>query len=272
MRLIQPIFLTQGNTYPLDGMGEENKAYALIDVHERIIRDIADGVTDFLIFPVPLAKEVDPNWGWQGDAINEIKNRYAYDSNLIVDVCLCSTMPDGHCKVTGDEEATRELLLQQALILDKAGADVLAPSDCQEHTVKDIRAALLGKKIMSYSTKFRSTFYSGYRKAVNVEKGIHRDYQLEVSDRQGAIERSIKYAKDGADYLMVKPGMTSIDLIHDIKKSVRDATHGIELPVGVFQTSGEWSALESTEQLKETYNIFKRAGADYMISYGARLL
>ena len=118
---------------------------------------------------------------------------------------------------------------------------------------------------MSYSTKFRSTFYRSWRNAMKISKGIHRPYQLDVSDKAAAINRSIKYSKDGADELMLKPGITSLDLIQGIKKAT-------DKPVGVYQTSGEWLGIGAPGSLEETYHIFKRAGADYMITYGARRL
>jgi len=98
-----------------------------------------------------------------------------------------------------------------------------------------------------------------------IPKGIHRPYQLDVSDRHKAIIRSIKYSDDGADELMVKPGMTSLDLIEPIRNITKK-------PVGVYQTSGEWLGIGAPGSLEETYHIFKRAGACYMITYGARRL
>jgi porphobilinogen synthase len=119
---------------------------------------------------------------------------------------------------------------------------------------------------MSYSAKFKSTFYKGWREAVKIKKGIVRDYQLDVHDREGAIRRSKQYALDGADYCMVKPGMPCLDLIEPIKRATGK-------PTGAFQTSGEWIAIDNDPgTMRECADIFKRAGADYLISYGARLL
>ena len=263
MRLIQALFLTEGDTKPTT-LGKDNPLWSLYDIHERILKDIALGVDEFLIFPVPVAKEHDPTWGWIGEAIHNIKDRYAYESTLAVDLCLCSTMPDGHCHHP-DPERSRELMINQARAVHRAGADTLAPSDCQPHTVSDIRTQIPEAHIMSYSTKFRSTFYRGYREAMSIEKGIERTYQLDVNDREGAIQRSVDYSNDGADELMVKPGITGIDLIEPIKQRTGK-------PCGVFQTSGEWLGIGAPGSLQETHDVFQRAGADYMISYGARLL
>ena len=118
---------------------------------------------------------------------------------------------------------------------------------------------------MSYSAKFRSTFYRGWREAVKIEKAIVRDYQLDVHDREGAIARSKQYALDGADYCMVKPGMPCLDLIEPIKRATGK-------PTGAFQTSGEWLGIGAPGSMRECADIFKRAGANYLITYGARLL
>ena len=137
--------------------------------------------------------------------------------------------------------------------------------DDSVNTVKNIKNANKEIPVMSSSTKFRSSFYSGWRNVMGIEKGIVRPYQLDVSDRDKAIIKSVKYADDGADELMVKPGMTSIDLIGPIKQITGK-------PCGAFQVSGEWLSITTPEQLLETYHVFDRAGADYMISYGARKL
>ena len=92
---------------------------------------------------------------------------------------------------------------------------ILTPQEYQDLVLKENLKA----RVMSYSTKFRSAFYDGFRQTIGVEKGIHRGYQLDVTDRELAICRSQKYHRDGADMLMVKPGMTSIDLIRPIKEA-----------------------------------------------------
>jgi len=260
MDLIQPIFVNENQTEE-SPLGENNKLYNISDIHDRIKKDIDLGINKFLLFCVPLEKDTDPKWQWQGEVVHEIKNKH--DINLHVDICLCSTMPDGHCNVTDDPKKTEQLLQEQASVVSVAGADVLAPSDCQPNTVVNMKQ-YIDKPVMSYSAKFRSVFYHGWRDAVNIDAGIVRDYQLNPRESNEAIERCIKYANDGADYMMVKPGMPSLDLIYPIQRATG-------LPTGVYQTSGEYMGLpRAPGSLLETYYIFKRAGADYMITYGAR--
>jgi porphobilinogen synthase len=142
-----------------------------------------------------------------------------------------------------------------------------------------IRAALDEKgfnllPVMSYSTKFASNFYGPFRNAADSapQFGDRRGYQLDVRNRSGAIAASVRCAEEGADLLMVKPGMTSLDLIRPISEAT-------QLQVGAYQVSGEYGGLsvlgeqgliKFEEALLETWHVFKRAGAQYIISYGAR--
>lgn len=262
MKLIQPIFVHEGDTEETL-LGKDNKLHSLEDAHTRIAQDIKLGVTDFLLFLVPLHKNNAPTWTWQAQAVKKLKSLSRVHT-IIVDICLCSTTTDGHCHLH-DAQLTQTHLTNYAQAVHDAGADMVAPSDCQKNTVFNIKKAT-GATVMSYSAKFRSNFYKGWREAVHVPKGIVRDYQLETLDREGAIRRSKQYALDGADYCMVKPGMPCLDLIEPIKRATG-------VPTGAFQTSGEWIAIDNDPNtMRECADIFKRAGADYLISYGARLL
>ena len=161
----------------------------------------------------------------------------------------------------------------------EAGADIIAPSDMMKDTTKYLRKIFNennfnAAQIMSYSTKFKSGFYGPFREAANsTPKGYDRSsYQLPVNDRSKAIQSSIINAAQGANYLMVKPGMTSIDLIQEIKAETL-------LPTGAYQVSGEFASLKLLDSqglgkypdlLMESLNVFSRAKADYIITYGAR--
>jgi len=278
MRLIQPIFASYSTRDT--GLGEDNKIYnAWKEVNERVEKDMDLGVKEFLLFYIPefkLGEKSDTHRGNEG--IDEHKfdqvcvtaaslsRTIQPKCRLIVDLCLCSYTPDGHCCIIGDQEKTDKLLAQSAKDIYTASGATIAPSDCQDNTVKNIKSLKDGNiEVMSYSTKFRSTFYRNWRSAMQISKGIFRSYQLDVDDREGAIERSVKYSNDGADELMVKPGITSLDLIKPIKEATGK-------PVGAYQTSGEWLGIGAPGSLEETYDVFKRAGCDYMITYGARRL
>ena len=263
MRLIQPIFASTNSSS--SGLGAENGIYDSGNgIVDRVKKDIDLGVNEFLLFYIPENKLLNDKHNFL--KVSRVAQQLAkLNIKLNVDVCLCAYTEDGHCCITGDDEKTEELLTEQAVTIYEMSGATVAPSDCQPNTVKNIKNANKEIPVMSYSTKFRSSFYSGWRNVMGIEKGIVRPYQLDVSDRDKAIIKSVKYADDGADELMVKPGMTSIDLIGPIKQITGK-------PCGAFQVSGEWLSITTPEQLLETYHVFERADADYMISYGARKL
>ena len=161
MRIIQPLFSAR-SPQPT-GLGESNFIFdARRGLHQRIETDISLGQTEFLLFYVPDHKlKEDNNFEQQYDAVAGVKDHFP-DIRLNVDVCLCSYTEDGHCCVTGQQNKTEDLLQEQATLLQKAGADSAAPSDCQPNTVKNIKENL-NIHVMSYSTKFRSLYYKNWR-------------------------------------------------------------------------------------------------------------
>jgi porphobilinogen synthase len=202
---------------------------------------------------------------------------------LWVDTCLCSYTTHGHCAVLDEQgiklEDTLNELAKSAVAFAEAGADGISPSDMMDGRVARIRAALDEKgfelvPVMSYSTKFASNFYGPFRNAADSapQFGDRRHYQLDVRNRSDALAASRRCAEEGADLLMVKPGLTSLDLIRPIKELTGRQ-------VGAYQVSGEYAGLvllaeqgliKFEEALMETWHVFKRAGAQYIITYGAR--
>jgi len=268
IRLIQPIFVNDQDHSHTTVLGQENASYTLSAALTRIEQDVDLGQKDFLLFVTTNQKTNTPDWQSHHKIISTIKQKFENRIHLITDVCLCGVRTDAHCCVPDDPILTQKYLGKLAETCVKAGADTVAPSDMQPFTVATIRA-ITDRTIMSYSTKFRSALYAPFRQVVDSTPNTERWYQLDVQDRDAAVKSSINYSNQGADFLMVKPGMSSIDLI----KPIMDATGK---PVGVYQTSGEWVAIQSSsvmeQLLQETMKVFMRAGADFMISYGARQL
>ena len=238
-QLIQPFFVVEGlgDAEPIPGL-RGNLRHNIASALQQIESDLKNGVTQFLLFPVPAEKQES---GFSHDAtqqtISEIRKQFGDSLCLWIDTCLCSYTTHGHCAV-----------------LDEKGF-TLTP-------------------VMSYSTKFASNFYGPFRNAADSapQFGDRRGYQLDVRNRSGAIAASVRCAEEGADILMVKPGLTSLDLIQPI----REATG---LQIGAYQVSGEYGGLsvlaeqgliKFEEALVETWHVFKRAGAQYVITYGAR--
>jgi porphobilinogen synthase len=289
-QLVQPLFVVEGisSDQPITGLGETSRQ-PLESVLKQIESDLEAGVTQFLLFPVPKTKAESgfkPEFAVR--AISEIKKKFGGKISLWVDTCLCSLTSHGHCgvfhsggKADGklDLEATRSELANLAKAYAGAGADGISPSDMMDGRVAAIRSALDGggfseTPIMSYSTKFSSCFYGPFREAADSapQFGDRKAYQIDPRNRADAIASSIRCSEEGADLLMVKPGMTAIDLILPIAEVTGK-------PVGAYQVSGEYASLtllaekgliSFDDALLETWTVFKRAGAQYLITYGAR--
>ncbi len=285
-QLVQPLFVVQDLSAPepVPGLGD-NARLPLALVGERIERDLAAGVRQFMLFAVPAAKQergFDP--GFAADAIAAIKARTGADATLWVDTCLCSHTRSGHCGLHDargrpDLPGTLDELSQLARAYADAGADGVAPSDMNDGRVARLRATLDAAghdllPVMSYSSKFASGFYGPFRVAADSspQHGDRRGYQLDVRSAREAYAASERCADEGADLLMVKPGMSSIDLIAGI-----GARTG--LPVGAYQVSGEYAGLTLLAReglanfdavLLESWQVMRRAGAAFIVTYGAR--
>jgi len=286
-QLIQPLFLAEGITKeePLGGLPGSSR-HTQSSLLAQFEKDLAAGVRQFLLFPVP-AQKSNRHFAAEfvGTALQQMRQRAGNDAAIWVDTCICSFTETGHCCVHDtrgrqDLDATHAALGALALTYVKAGADGVSPSD-----MNDGRVAYLRKKldeaghdlapIMSYSTKFASNFYGPFRDAADSapQFGDRKSYQLDVRNRSDALASSRRCAEEGADLLMVKPGQPSADLIRPINELTG-------LPVGAYQVSGEYTSLvllakekfvDFDAALIESWYNLRRAGASYIITYGARL-
>lgn len=285
-QLIQPLFVVQGETgcAPIPGLGRNQRLGERAAI-EQVSEDVDAFVRHFLLFPVPAARSGHPRtFPALRRAVRTLKNRFGDAIHLWVDICLCSATTHGHCAVLGrdgsiDLSRTLDALSAAAVEAVEAGADGVSPSDMMDGRTAALRDALDAAghdriPIMSYSTKFASHFYGPFRAAADSapRHGDRRQYQIDVRARRDAIESSRRCAAEGADLLMVKPGLLSLDLIAPIARVARK-------PVGAYQVSGEYAALLGLAEqgfgdygalLKETLLVFRRAGAAYVITYGAR--
>jgi porphobilinogen synthase len=285
--LIQPLFLAESATQeePLHGLPGSSR-HTLTSLLTQFEKDLAAGVRQFLLFPIPGHKS---NRSFQaefvGAALGQMRQRAGSEAAIWVDTCICSFTETGHCCVHDsrggqDLAATHSALEVLALTYAKAGATGIAPSDMNDGRVAHLRAALDKAgfdltPIMSYSTKFASNFYGPFRDAADSapQFGDRRSYQLDVRNRTDAIASSVRCAEEGADILMVKPGQPSADLIAPIKAATG-------LGCGAYQVSGEYTSLvllgrenfvDFDAALLESWYNLRRAGATFIITYGARL-
>ena len=215
-------------------------------------------------------------------AILEIKKKYKNKIGIMCDVALDPYTSHGHdglirsSKILNDE--TIEVLINQSLLQAEMGCDVLAPSDMMDGRIGKIRKALDRNKyqdvqILSYAAKYASSFYGPFRDAVgsnSLLKGDKKTYQMDFRNSNEALREIALDIKEGADMVMVKPGMPYLDII----KSIKDK---FKLPVLAYQVSGEYSLIETAISKKlinkdavyESLIAFKRAGANAIVSYYA---
>ena len=215
-------------------------------------------------------------------AILEIKKRYKNQIGIMCDVALDPYTSHGHDglvsskKILNDE--TIEVLINQSLLQAKMGCDVLAPSDMMDGRIGRIRKALDKNKyqnvqILSYAAKYASSFYGPFRDAVGSKGSLKSDkktYQMDFRNTDEALREVALDIKEGADMVMVKPGMPYLDVI----KSIKDK---FKLPVLAYQVSGEYSLIETAiakkfinrDAVYESLIAFKRAGANAIVSYYA---
>jgi porphobilinogen synthase len=290
-QLIQPCFVAEGTAGAepvpgLTGVMQETPASLL----RQTEADLRAGVHAFLLFGVPrarAARQID--WSFTASQIQALKARFGKDIWLAADVCLCSSTPHGHCGVLNaegdhlDNDASVQELTAAALAYAQAGADCVAPSDMMDGRVGAIRRALdaggLERTVlMSYAVKFQSTLYGPFRVAADSApktQSALRDrasYQLDPARPADAWLCAERDLAEGADILMVKPGLPYLDLLRDLSRAIRK-------PWAVYHVSGEFAALEALAEKglapraalhREVLTAFKRAGASMIITYGAR--
>ena len=285
--LILPIFVEEGATEPLpiDAMpGVSRIPERGLSQHiEAVARD---GVRAVMLFGISHNKDATGSDTLKPGGLLARMTRIAKDAapELVVmtDNCFCEYTDHGHCGTvhgnTVDNDLTRAALAQQAVIAADAGADVVAPSAMMDGQIAAIRAALDGAghamiPVFAYSTKFASAFYGPFRAAAGCDLiGDRKQYQMDYGNGREALRESALDEAEGADMLMVKPGLAYLDVL----TRIRDQTL---LPLGVYQVSGEYAmikfaaaagAIDEERVVHETLTAFKRAGADLILTYFAR--
>ncbi|HLJ84634.1 MAG TPA: porphobilinogen synthase [Candidatus Eremiobacteraceae bacterium] len=287
--LIEPLFVVPGS-----GVREEIASMpgvcrlSVDELVEDAKRIAALGIPAILLFGIPPEKDDAASWLARDDgpvqrAIVAVKQ--ALPKMLVVtDLCACEYTSHGHCGVvredgTIDNDRSVELLVGGALSYARCGADIIAPSDMMDGRVGAIRAGLdaggfVDTAIMSYAAKYASAFYGPFRHAAGSTPafGDRRTHQMDAPNAREAVKEALLDASEGADIIMVKPALAYLDIV----RAVRDA---VNLPVAVFNVSGEYAMLKAAARegwideegaVDEALVSFKRAGADIIITYFAR--
>jgi porphobilinogen synthase len=292
--LVYPLFICPGKGVrnPVGSMpGVFNLS---VDEAVREAEETAQlGIGGLLLFGLPESKDETGTGAWEENGIVQQALRAlrlspaAKKLVLIADVCLCEYTSHGHCGVvvkSGDEfdvdnDPTLELLARTAVSQAKAGADVVAPSDMMDGRVAAIRKALdaAGLKqtpILSYASKFASAFYGPFREAADSapQFGDRRSYQMDGANLREAMREIDLDIEEGADMILMKPAMPYLDV-------VRAARERVDVPIGAYQVSGEYSMLHAAFQrgwldqnraMLESLLGIRRAGADFIVTYFAK--
>jgi porphobilinogen synthase len=288
--LIQPIFVdeTLSEREPvknMSGVFSDTEGSIL----QQIDNDLKAGVTKFLLFPVPKDRfDTDFKFDFAQNVVSKIKSEFGDALWLATDVCLCSYTTHGHCGVLNTEGSkmlnaqTVKILADYALGLAQAGADCIAPSDMTDGRIGAIRQILdknnlEDTSIMSYSSKFASNFYGPFRDVcksspTGTALKNRKTYQIDYRNGSDAIRSSIRDAAEGADFLMVKPGLPYLDIVTKLHQK-------LNLPIVVYHVSGEYAAIDLLAENGlidkmaahlEIWTACKRAGATGIITYAAR--
>ncbi|MEQ2526900.1 porphobilinogen synthase [Robertmurraya yapensis] len=286
--LIYPLFIVEGNNV-------RNEISSMPDVYQlsldNLLAEIEEvvslGIKSVLLFGVPDEKDecgtgAFHDHGIVQEATRLIKQHYP-ELIVVADTCLCEYTSHGHCGMVENgkvlNDPSLKLLVDTAVSQAKAGADIIAPSNMMDGFVAAIRAGLdeAGFEevpIMSYAVKYSSAFYGPFREAAEStpQFGDRKTYQMDPANRLEAFREAESDVAEGADFLIVKPGMPYLDIVRDVKNN-------FTIPVVIYNVSGEYSMVKAAAQngwidekgvVMEMLLGMKRAGADIIITYHAK--
>ena len=286
--LVAPLFVREGIDEPipiasLPGQFQHTVGSALAETK----RLAGLGVPAVLLFGVPARKDAKGSGAWDPDgvvqrALGAARDAFGDDVVLVADLCLDEYTDHGHCGVLAadgsvDNDATLELYARVALAQATAGADVVAPSGMMDGQVAAIRRALDAGgheqvAVLAYAAKFASSLYGPFRDAVDVcieGGGDRRAYQEDPANRREALAEVALDVAEGADMVMVKPAVTYLDVIAEVRRAV-------DVPVAAYHVSGEYAMLKAAGAngwidpqavALEQLLAVKRAGADFVLTY-----
>ena len=284
---IYPIFVVEGENIKNEISSLEGNYHYSIDTLSEVIKEVKEAdISGVLLFGIPNLKDECGSESYNDNgivqqAIREIK-KIDKDLLVITDVCMCEYTSHGHCGIIHDEDVdndkTLEYLGKIAVSHAKAGADIIAPSDMMDGRIAHIRKSLdennfKNISIMSYSAKYCSAFYGPFRDAANSapQFGNRKTYQMDPANRMEALRETQMDIEEGADFIMVKPALSYLDIIRDCKEN-------FNMPLVAYNVSGEYAMIKAAGKLglideervmMETLLSIKRAGADIIITYHA---
>ena len=285
--LIAPLFVVPGEGVEREVSSMPGQYQLSVDMAANKAARFTDlGIRSVILFAIPESKDEVGSSAWNPHgiipkAIKAIK-KASPEMVVITDLCFCEYTSHGHCGVMKDghlqNDATLPNLVKQALVHAEAGADMIAPSGMLDGMVGALRHGLdesgfSDLPIMSYAAKFASAFYGPFRDAVQSapEYGDRKSYQMDPANIQEALREVAHDVEQGADIVMVKPGLAFLDVLRAVKER-------FEMPTAVYNVSGEYAMIKAAAQkgwiderrvMLEVLTGFKRAGADLILTYFA---
>ncbi len=287
---IYPLFIKEGESIKTEVASMPGIYQLSIDEAKKEAKEAFNmGIKSFILFGIPIHKDELGTQAYSENgiiakAIYEIKNAVP-QAVVIADACLCEYTSHGHCGVLNKDgkllnDPTLELLKKEAYVYAKMGADIIAPSGMMDGMVKAIRESLdengfYDTAIMSYAVKYSSAFYGPFRDAAESAPafGDRKTYQMDYRNSDEAIKECMLDIEEGADYLMVKPALSYLDVIGKVKKEFP------YMPLAAYNVSGEYSMVKAASKngwideqpmVLEILTAIKRAGADIIITYFAK--
>ena len=288
--LVAPLFVREGTEGPIPIASMPGEVQHTVDsLVVEAKRLISLGVPGLILFGVPARKDAEGSGAWDPQGIVQVALRAVRDAVgdelvLMADLCLDEYTDHGHCGIVGPtgevlNDPTLELYQRIALAQAEAGADVVAPSGMMDGQVAAIRAALDGRghdgvAILAYASKYASALYGPFRDAVDVTiaaGGDRRAYQQDPRNGREALAEIAQDVAEGADMIMVKPAMTSLDVLAAVR-------HDVAVPLAAYHVSGEFSMVKAAAAAGwidgpavalEQLTVLNRAGADFILTYFA---
>lgn len=287
---IVPVFVVEGNNVKEEIASMPNYYRFSLDLLEKEVKELWNlGLKSVLLF-VKVPDNLKDNAGTEAlnpkglmqRAIKTVKNATP-EMLVMTDVALDPYSSYGHDGIVADSkilnDETTAVLAEMALSHAQAGADFVAPSDMMDGRIFEMRSLLEDEGfhetgIMSYSAKYASAFYGPFRDALDSAPGFgdKKTYQMDPANREEAIRETLMDVDEGADIVMVKPGLCYLDIVRDIRNAVN-------VPVAVYQVSGEYAMIKAASEkgwldhdavMMEQITAIKRAGANMIASYFAK--
>ncbi|WP_457609937.1 porphobilinogen synthase [Lutibacter sp.] len=286
--LIYPLFIEEGENIETEIVSMPGiKRFSLDRISKELDEVVALDIPAVLLFGIPTKKDEIGSETWNDDGIMQkavrfIKKNYP-SLYVITDVCFCEYTSHGHCGIIHDNDvdndATLPNIAKQVISHAKAGVDMVAPSGMMDGMIETIREALdntgfSNLPIMSYAVKYSSAFYGPFRDAADSAPtfGDRRTYQMDPSNRDEGMREATFDDQEGADILMVKPALSYLDIIRDLKTN-------FDRPIACYNVSGEYAMIKAAAEkgwidgervMMESLLSMKRAGADIIITYFAK--